>query len=189
MLRLFPFYILTSSIQSLFTFLCIAYNPENAREINNYSIYLFIMVEFIVVYHFLFQTIKTSRLRLVMRALQLFFWGFMIYIWYETRFYKLVPPGLTIINCICIAIPCIFYFYEIFTRAPLISLTQQPDFWIATGFLFMVVCTLPFYCLETFITENMITSYNQVYTLNYFFYCLLFLLITKAFLCKQQTVK
>lgn len=124
-----------------------------------------------------------------MRILRALFLLSALFSWFYNDFFVIAPAAFSIVNSVCIAIPCFFYFREIFKSPPLTNLIHQPAFWIVSGFLFMVVCTLPFYLLQDYIYENMFYLFDQMYVLNNVFYCLLFLLISKAFLCKQEIAR
>lgn len=192
-LKLLQFYIFSSLIQTLLSFVCMMMTKNSiVRAINYSSIYIFIIVELAVVYLLLFKVTNRKRFKRAIIILFGLFIVLLIFIFnrlYIVGFETQIPSSFSIINSIFIAIPCLFYFYEIFDSTPVINLSQEPSFWIITGFLFMAICTLPFYCLESYIYENMIASYDQLYILTYVFYCVLFILISKALLCKQITVK
>lgn len=92
-----------------------------------------------------------------------------------------------IIESIVLVLICILYFIELFNSPPILSLTNTSHFWISSGLLFYLLGTLP---------VTIITDY--VYTLNYFlyanlyaivnvFYCLLFILVIRAYKCTSQT--
>lgn len=188
-LRLFTIYAAASFLQTSITFLCIIYEPRFAIELSNITVHAFIITEYMIIYNLLFQLIRKKGFRVVMHFLMYMFLIFMLYIFIKTKFITIVASELTILNSLCIAIPCIFYFHEIFTSPPLVNLSEEPSFWIVTGYLFMVICTLPFYLLENYLHENMINLQKQIYILNYVFYCLLFVFISKAFLCKPAITK
>jgi len=188
-LRFFPYYILLSAAQTLLCFILIIYRPVFAVRVSGLSIYVFIVLEFFVVYFFLFEVIRSRYFKKIMYILMALFISIIIYSWYSEHPLSTTPISVSLTNSLCLIIPCLFYFYETFKSPPMVSLSKQPAFWIVTGFLFMITCTLPFYLLEDYIHENMLDLYVQIYILNNVFYCLLFLLISKAFLCKSEISK
>lgn len=190
-LRLLPFLALISFFQVLICFLCLLWDLdlETTITVNNITVFFYIIIEFTIVYQLMFAITKTKSLKFIMHVL---FWGFIllsIFIYYTANFSICLPAIFNISNCLCIAFPCLFYFYEIFKSPPLNNLSQDPCFWVVTGYLFMSTCTLPFYALEDYIFKNLIRLYHQICMLNTVFYCLLFILILKSFKCRQTTTK
>jgi hypothetical protein len=188
-LRLFPIYAIASAIQTGLVFSCIIFKIHAYIFFGNYSIVIFVIIEFFIFYNLLFQLIKSQHLKTSMRIMQATFSLFLLFMCCNFKFSDAIPSSFTIVNSVFLFIPCLFFFYEIFKLPPSISLINQPPFWIITGFAFMVICTLPFYFLEPFLLNNMFNLYEQIYTLTYVFYCLVFLLICKAFLCTPVTTK
>lgn len=184
-LRFFLPYSIFSTIQTLESFTGAVLYPEIAWETNSVAVYIFILIEFFVFYNFLFQIIKRKSLKIIMFGLALGFAYTAIRTWWIGSFSSF-PLLFIIANSICIFIPCLFYFFEVFKTPALTSLSNLPAFWIVSGFLFMVTCTLPFYLLEGYLSKYIREFYVEAYILNNLFYCLLFLLISKAFLCKPK---
>jgi hypothetical protein len=190
-LRMLPFLALVSFLQTSISFFCLSYDfdLETAQKINNTAVFVYILVEFLIIYQLTLGITKTRILRYIMFFP---FWSFIlfsIYVYYNADFSVCLPVAFNISNSFCIVVPCLFYFYETFKSPPLNNLSQDPCFWVITGYLFMSICTLPFYALEDYIFTNLIHLYHQVCMLNTVFYCLLFLLILKSFKCRQTTTK
>lgn len=80
---------------------------------------------------------------------------------------------------------CIVYYYELLKMNPVANLLKSPSFWIVTGLFFYCLLIASFFI----ISENFIKEYKQIYSgfyaLHYISFGLLFLAITKAFLCKK----
>jgi hypothetical protein len=189
-LKLLPVYLIASILQTIITFVCTSYQGfEYAVEVNNYSLFFFVIIEFLVFYNSSIQFLKTTFLKTCLYAVSIFFIIFSIYAWFNIDFSTYIPQFFYITDCICLAIPCLLYFYEVFTIMPLINLSNQPSFWVIIGFSILAICTLPFYLLEHYLYENLKGFYHQICALYYVFYCLLFFLISKAFLCKQEITK
>lgn len=190
-LRMLPLLALMSFFQILVCFFCLGSDVDlrTALTANNTVVFFYIVVEFLIIYQLMFNITKTRSLRYIMFFLFSGFILFAIYIYYNANFSVCLPPMFNISNSFCIAVPCLFYFYETFKSPPLNNLSQDPCFWVVTGYLFMSICTLPFYALEDYLFKNMIRLYHQICTLNTVFYCLLFLLILKSFKCRQTTIK
>jgi hypothetical protein len=186
-LRLLPWYVVGSALQLMGTFICVYYLSPLSIQINNYSIFLYVIAELIVFYNLVLQLVNNFILRKSMYLILMGFIIFSIYAVATLDFATYIPLSFYMIDSICLIIPSTFYFYEVFTTTPLLKLSNQPSFWVIIGFSFMAICTLPFCLLEGYLLKNMSNIYNQLCTLNYAFYCLLFLFISKAFLCKHPT--
>ena len=100
---------------------------------------------------------------------------------YETLFF------LFTLQAICLIISAVMKFIEIFQVPEFNELHKEPSFWIAIGILILTLCTLPFSFLLNFHKLDSFTG--QLFLIFNFFYCILFILIIKAFLCKTATKK
>lgn len=188
-LNLLPAYALTSATQIIITFICLIYKIPTFRQINNYSIILFMMVEFIIFYNLLLQVIERKYLKKSMSLMQFIFVLLSLAVALTMKSTGSIPQIYYITDSIFLIVPCLFYFYEIFKAPPSFRLSTQPAFWIVIGFSFMIICSLPLNLLEGFFISNMKDIYEQINTLNYVFYSLVFVLILKAFLCKPTIIR
>lgn len=188
-LQLFPLYALAAATQIVFFLTCIFFRAPTFRLLGNYSTLIFALIELYIFYNSLFQIIKNKYFKQSMHVMQIIFISFGLFLCLNFPHSDWVPASFNITNLVFLFLPCLFFFYEVFKTSASISLANQPSFWIVTGFSFMIVCTFPFYLLETYLIANMPNLYNQIYTLNYVFYCLIFLLICKAYLCKPITIR
>lgn len=186
-LRLFPAYAMASAIQIVISLACVFFVIPTFQLIINYTNVGFVIIEFFIFYDLLFQIIRNKHLKRIMQLMQILFIILSTYIFVNYPIFP-IPLLFNIINSFLLLIPCLFFFYEVFNTTPSTSLANQPAFWIVTGFAFMIICTLPFYFLETFFLNNMPDLYNRICTLNYVFYCLLFFLICRAYLCKPTII-
>lgn len=184
-LNQFIYYLSISLAQTTVCFLCVIFKLPHSQEINNLSIYAFAGAELTILYSLLTNLLKSKHFVNMIHAFKIIFILLLSYTLLSTGLSENIPSTFTVVNYLLLAIPCVFYFYETFTEPPLISLSHQPAFWIIIGYLFMAICTLPFYLLENYISKYLPAHYHLFYNLNYIFYCLLFSLISKAFLCKQ----
>lgn len=188
-LRFFPWYALAAAMQILISFFCVSCKLPSYALIANSSLLCFMVVEFIIFYHLLSRILRIAYLRATIKVMQLIFLAVTSVTCLDFSFIECVPLLYNIINSLFLIIPCLFYFYEVFTSPPTVSLSSQPAFWIIIGFSFMVIGSLPFYFLEHFLYNNMMEVYGQLSAMTYVFYCLLFILISKAFLCKRAIAK
>ena len=188
-LRLFPIYAVAAAVQIIISLSCVFFIIPSYKLLINYSSVAFAIIEFFIFYNLLFQIIRDKFLKRSMEVARFAFPVLTLCVWLNSSFSNFIPLSFNIINLILLLIPCLFFFYEIFNTVPSTTLANQPSFWIITGFAFMIICTLPFYLLENYFFINMIDLYNKICALSYVFYCLLFILICKAFLCKQIMLK
>ena len=78
-------------------------------------------------------------------------------------------------------IPCLLYFYELFTTKAQESLFNKPSFWIISALFLYCIIVIPFFLLaDRFISGNR-AVYNIGFTLHLSSFSLLFLALVKAF--------
>jgi hypothetical protein len=78
------------------------------------------------------------------------------------------------------------YFIQLFRETPVENLRDLPGFWIATGLSFYSLCTLPITIANSyFFYQARGMVYTNLFSIIYIFYILLFILITRSFLCRQ----
>lgn len=78
-LKFLPVLAFGSFAQSLICFICLFFNLRLTTKINNIAIYVFILLEFLIVYHLMFQVIMSKRLKRIMYLLLTFFITFSLY--------------------------------------------------------------------------------------------------------------
>lgn len=93
------------------------------------------------------------------------------------------------IQAISLLIPSIFYYLEIFESKPILNLLHDSSFWVVTGLSFFMISTLPFSLLLNSFRKSNPGVFFKLFTLFYFFYIILFSMIIRAYLCKQETMK
>jgi hypothetical protein len=87
-------------------------------------------------------------------------------------------------QALCILPTTIYLLYRLMIIPPNFELGQQPLFWIASGFAFLTITTLPY---STMLTLNVYTKTLEVlFSVFNVFYALLFMSIIKAFVCKNS---
>jgi hypothetical protein len=84
---------------------------------------------------------------------------------------------------------CSFYFFELFQKTPFVNLRNEPAFWISTGLLFFMACTLPYSFLVNYIAKYYPHLLFVSYSIFYVFYILLFATIIRAYLGKPMKSK
>ena len=87
---------------------------------------------------------------------------------------------------ISLIIVSLFYFYELFHKNELVQVKNLPPFWAIVAILFYASCSFPIFLFQIFLFKKMPEYYNSIFSINYFLYCLLYLLFIKAYLCKKK---
>lgn len=89
------------------------------------------------------------------------------------------------LELIIILLFCISYFINLFKKDPIHKLTSSPSFWIASGILFYTSISIPLFLIAIKIKTTNETIYNLLISGHYITLGLLFLSITRAYLCKK----
>jgi hypothetical protein len=114
-----------------------------------------------------------------------------LFIFYTMTKHHLVVLSLTnlfTIQAVSLLIICISYYIKIFKDAPDLILLNEPSFWIITGLTFFMLSTLPFSLISPYLIRNTVL-YRNLFSIFFIFYCILFLMIIRAFLCRQVLAK
>ncbi len=90
------------------------------------------------------------------------------------------------LESIILIIGCITYFHQIYMHPPQHRLKSSSHFWIVTGLVFYLICTIPITIASPYLVEKQHTLYLNLFSLIYIFYIILFSTIIRAFLCKPQ---
>lgn len=69
------------------------------------------------------------------------------------------------IGCIIIVSLCIYYFFELFQKTEVESLSKLPAFWIVSGLLFNNVLSFPQFALDNFMETLTRANYNKYHIL------------------------
>jgi hypothetical protein len=80
----------------------------------------------------------------------------------------------------------LYYYYRIFKSTPEMKLNSSPSFWIASGLFFYCITAIPFFCIAEVVKVIQNNLYNMLIATHYITLALLFLSITRAYLCKKQ---
>jgi len=83
-----------------------------------------------------------------------------------------------------LAASCSAYYIDIFRRTRDRNLAEQPSFWVVTGLAFFMINTLPFSIAGQYLVKASHYLYDKLFSIFDIFYCLLFLTVIKAYLCK-----
>jgi hypothetical protein len=184
-LQLIFFYPIASVIQILLYYYS-SITLSDSR-LDNISSSLFIVLEFLIFYYFFNKIIILKKLKAFIRAIFLVFTGTAISIWCLTNSFYENSSKVFLIQSICVLCFCFSYFFQLFQLPPKVDLLNHPAFWVSTGCLFYFSSTIPLFCAESLLKT--FPQYMSLYSINYLSYSILFLFITKAFLCSPRLTK
>lgn len=93
--------------------------------------------------------------------------------------------NIYIIESILLLIICSFYFIELFSAPAILKLLKTTNFWVSSGLIFYLACTLPFTVLSNYFIQTNVALYKNLYSLIYIFYILLFVMITRGYYAER----
>jgi hypothetical protein len=195
-LVLVPFYIVLFIIEILSNYIAAflyyhkIFNPKEFDFVC-YLDYLLTVIELLTFIIFFHSEIKSSKSKSILRLLSLLFCiYFLIELILDSEFPVSVSDNtqsrVYTIEAIILLGGCSFYFIETFKYFPFKNIKEEPSFWIATGLLFFLSCTLPYSLIENYLRKNYYQLMLNFYSIFYIFYSLLFFMIIKAYLCQQK---
>lgn len=100
----------------------------------------------------------------------------------------IVLHHLFLVEEVGLLISCTLYFLELFKRPPEEKLINSPSFWIFSGLTFYTLCTLPITVISPHLIDTQKELYIKMFSTVYLFYIILFVMIIKGFLCKEETL-
>ena len=169
------------------------YYFESTRYIRRYSDFFDTVIEFFAFFFLIRNYIDSDKIKKILNPLMPFFISliFAYFFYYKTIHIQIDQYFLQIIFTIqasFLSMACILYYIDLYRKEPKLNLTILPSFWVVTGLSFLMVCTLPFSILGLYLVKTNYTLYFQLYSIFNIFYCILFLMIIKAYFCRQTTV-
>jgi hypothetical protein len=188
-LRIFYFYPLASCLQTAILYILVntTFSIKITYNLIFSTINIFVIIEFLSIYHFFLQVLKTRTIKKVIFSIMLvFILTVPFYQIFINGFFS-IPANLFFIVNFFLVIPALLYFFELFKWPPAGRLWELPSFWIATGIAFYFACTLPLFLMKDFIYRNNRSLKEQdIYLINFIAYGILFLFIAKAYLCPKR---
>lgn len=148
----------------------------------------FLLVEFLVIYHFYLQIFKKAKVRRLLYAVMLTYIPVMILVWLTHKSFNTEPEIFFVPQAICVLVPGFYYFVEIAIGPISFELKSDPIFWIMIGVMMYFGCTLPLFLLNSLLDFSNLLE-RKVYAINCLCYGLLYLLLIKAYLCKKKKVQ
>lgn len=152
----------------------------------DYILTLIELLTFIVFFHTEIGNKKSKKIILYTTFLYCLY--FLVELFFDSEFPTSVSDNtqsrVYTIEAIVLMGSCCFYFFELFKNFPFKNIKKEPSFWIATGLLFFLACTLPYSLIENYLRKNYYDLMLNFYSIFYIFYILLFCMIIKSYLCQ-----
>jgi hypothetical protein len=145
------------------------------------------LFEYIVFYHFIINSIKSVKIKKILRFFVAGYPILVFYYWIYTPAFNEIPDYLTVIESYLIIIGCLFYYLEIFTTPANIKLLEHPQFWTITGMLLLFAFLIPLFLQRNNILLNFIDLYNTIYVMNFIGYITLFIFFNIGLRCQIKT--
>lgn len=187
-LKFMVLYPMVSLVQGLLTYY--SWIHEKDKELwgtDTVSDSLFILFEFLIIYQFFKKAIVIERLKLFIKIIFLFNVTYLLLMWVLTDTFYKNPSKIYLIDSLCILSFCFIYFFQLFRLPPKLNLLNNTQFWITIGLLFYFSCTIPLFFADNILI--VFPGYYKLYSINFLAYTILFLFISKAFLCTPTTMK
>jgi hypothetical protein len=148
----------------------------NKQNLANISAYIFVTIEFIIFCLLLINIISNNFVKRSLSRLIFLFPVLSLIIWYSNELFAKAISIITTVESFVLIPACLYYFYELFKRPPLLILTKEPAFWITTGILFLLVSITPFYLFLSYFLD---TSINMQ-IIDHVAYDIIVILFTKS---------
>jgi hypothetical protein len=193
-LKFLSFFFLCYVLDQLVYFLdivIIARYPQ-MDPIRCYTDFADTIVEFLVFFFLIKNHIDNIRIRKVLNPLlPVFLSSIFIYlVYYKTTHKEINQYFLQMIFTIqasLLIIACILYYLDLFKKEMKLNLLAQPSFWVVTGLSLFMLSTLPFSFIGLHLFKLNFILYFHLFNIFNIFYCLLFIMIIRAYLCKPIT--
>jgi hypothetical protein len=186
-LRMMAFYPLASLLQSGIYYYWIYTARNDNWKVGRIGISVFILVEFLIFLKFFNDIIILNNLRKKIKVIAVTFFIYLISMWIFTDAFYKNPSKVYLPESLCVLFFCFMYFFQIFRLPPELSLLNSPSFWITIGCLFYFSCTIPLFFAYQILF--FLPNYYSIFSINYLAYTILFIFISKAFLCNPVPTK
>lgn len=150
--------------------------------ISNYGDFLLTILEYFVLTFYLKKYINKNKIL----ACTIFFLTCIIISYYNKYIlmnFKM-DSFLFTSQAVAILTLCAFYYSKLFKSAK-IKLTDEPSFWVVTGFSIFMLSTFPYSIMCDYLYSFNEDLHFNTFSLFHFFYIILFSMIIKAYLCPQ----
>ena len=141
---------------------------------------LFTVFELLYFSYFLTRLITTSGVNKLVWILTGLLMAYIIFHIIKKDAESFVDP-FEVLECIILIIPCLVYFWEIFSKPKVMDLRREPSFWMVAGILFYFVLLIPtvfFSSYFLYLKKEAIAK--AFYSINNYAQVISFLLFIKA---------
>lgn len=183
------FFIIYPAASLMETFSSPIINHESPRlkamGVPEMSTNVFLLIEFIIIFHFFLQVFDKKKIRKWLYAVMIIYLPTMLGLWVGKKTFSRNPSILFVPQAICVLIPTLYYFVQLLKMPSKLDLKNEPAFWIATGILIYFGCTLPLFLLNGIIDFS-VAFERSIFSINFLCYAILFMLTIKAYSCKKR---
>jgi hypothetical protein len=153
---------------------------------------IFTLIEYIIFYLYFSKILTSKKIKLAMKiflalltACSVFFFLKESDIAFSSSSISIYSGMITSLELLFLAILCLAYYYGLFQKKPVENLLQSPSFWIVTGLFFYSLLVTPFFIISEYFYDNQKNIFHALFAAHFISFGILFLTITKAFLCRK----
>lgn len=157
-------------------------DEESKNKISDGAIELFFILELFFIYNFFIRVLKSATLK---KNLYMINGIFGIVVLLSLNSNKKIE-SLLLFQSVLALFPCYLYFKSLFEKHFLSDLGRDPTFWVAIGITLYFSCTFPLFTLGNYVWKLNFLYGQLLYSINFIFYGVLFLMIAQAYLFKRQ---
>ena len=178
-------YSLASFIQCSFYHIATASPIANKGQLISSSVHIFIIIETTCIFYFFYKnqmfSVNSKRILFVLYAL---FITLYLHSFAKNNF-RIIPSGsIYYMQSLIVLAPCFIYIFQLFLNPPILNLLEEPAFWFNAGIMIYFILTFPIYFMIDYFSKGPI--YILLDTFNYIGYILIFLFLTRAYVCKPK---
>ena len=159
--------------------------PESSYDnLVNLIFNAFLLIEFLSLFFFYYRSIKNYTLKKCILFLVSSYILIISLVWVFIRSPFDYPSEYFFLQSVFVLSLGILSIIDFFKGKLTLNLLNEPSLWITAGTFLYFLCTIPLYLAREFILdERGYATEPGLYSINYICYCILFLLITRAYLC------
>lgn len=148
---------------------------------------IFLLIEFLTINHFFSEVLNSHRIKRILKASRPLYFVILLFYWIWVNYFFSPSVAIFVFQAGFILVPTFVYFLEMFKTPVTFNLYSDFSFWISAGILFYFSCTLPIFLLVHYMFDkNEVFRESTLSSINYICYGILFLSITKAYLCPRR---